>query len=50
MSAKMVVASAIIYADLIFLRVQTAGFFSEDSKLASMSEEVSHSDVSILSV
>ena len=38
----MIVASAIVYADLIFLRVQSAGFFSEDSKLASMSEEVSY--------
>ncbi len=37
----MITASAIVYADLIFLRIQTHGFFSEDWKMTAVVEEVS---------
>ena len=37
----MITASAIVYADLIFLRIQTHGFFSEDWKTTVIVEEVS---------
>ena len=36
----MITASAIVYADLIFLRIQTHGFFSDDWKMTSVTEEV----------
>lgn len=36
----MVTASAIVYADLIFLRIQTHGFFSEEFKMTNIIEEV----------
>jgi hypothetical protein len=38
---QMITASAIVYADLIFLRIQTHGFFSEDWKMTAVVEEVS---------
>lgn len=37
----MITASAIVYADLIFLRIQTHGFFGDDWKMTSVTEEVS---------
>ncbi|XP_046644762.1 BAI1-associated protein 3-like isoform X1 [Daphnia pulicaria] len=37
---EMITASAIVYADLIFLRIQTHGFFSEDWKMTAVVEEV----------
>ena len=37
----MITASAIVYADQIFLRIQTHGFFSDDWKMTSVTEEVS---------
>lgn len=37
---KMITASAIVYADLIFLRIQTHGFFSDDWKMTAVTEEV----------
>ena len=37
---QMITASAIVYADLIFLRIQTHGFFSDDWKMTSVTEEV----------
>jgi hypothetical protein len=37
----MITASAIVYADLIFLRIQTHGFFSEGWKMTAVVEEVS---------
>lgn len=37
----MITASAIVYADLIFLRIQTHGFFTDDWKNTAVVEEVS---------
>ena len=36
----MITASAIVYADLIFLRIQTHGFFSDEWKSTNVTEEV----------
>lgn len=41
----MITASAIVYADLIFLRIQTHGFFSEEWKMTAVTEEVSQFNV-----
>ncbi|XP_032788446.2 BAI1-associated protein 3 isoform X1 [Daphnia magna] len=37
---EMITASAIVYADLIFLRIQTHGFFTDDWKNTAVVEEV----------
>lgn len=38
---QMITASAIVYADLIYLRIQTHGFFSDDWKMTAVVEQVS---------
>lgn len=38
---QMITASAIVYADLIFLRIQTHGFFSDEWKATNVTEEAS---------